>query len=431
MLFVQKFARLVVATEFEEKIMKTKAVRLYGENDLRLEEFDLPNISDGEILIKIVSDSVCMSTYKTAKQGAKHLRVPNDVATNPIIVGHEFCAEIVCVGKKWENEYKAGEKVIIPPVLSYLDANQTIGYSFTKIGGVSTYSIVYEHIISNGFLIKLQSDAFFKGSLIEPASCVLRGYKANYHLDGDTPSMNIKPNSKLAILAGCGPMGLVAIDIALHGAVNPSLVVVTDIDDDRLNRAKQIFSPKEAEKNGIRLVFTKSTDTDELISISGGQGFDDVFVYAPISEVVKLGDSILAFDGCLNFFASPLDKTFSAPVNFYNMHYAQHHYAGTSGSTPEDMKDIVKLIGENRIDPAVMVTHIGGINSAIDTTLNLPYIKGGKKLIYTHVDMPLTPISEFAKIGEKDPRFATLATIIEQHGGLWCAEAEQYLLENF
>ena len=68
--------------------MKTKAVRLYGENDLRLETFELPALKNGEILIKIVSDSVCMSTYKTAKQGAKHLRVPDNVAENPVIIGH-------------------------------------------------------------------------------------------------------------------------------------------------------------------------------------------------------------------------------------------------------------------------------------------------------------------------------------------------------
>ena len=74
--------------------MKTKAVRLYGENDLRLEEFELPPLKNGEILIKIISDSVCMSTYKTAKQGARHLRVPDDVADNPVIIGHEFCGII-------------------------------------------------------------------------------------------------------------------------------------------------------------------------------------------------------------------------------------------------------------------------------------------------------------------------------------------------
>ena len=411
--------------------MKTKAVRLYGEKDLRLEQFDLPDIKDGEILIRIVSDSVCMSTYKTAMQGAKHLRVPDDVADNPIIIGHEFCAEIVSVGKIWQNDYAVGDKVVMPPVLSYLGGNQTVGYSFAEIGGVSTYSIVYEHIIRNGFLIKLQSDAFFKGSLIEPASCVLRGYKANYHLDVDTPTMNIKRGGKMAILAGCGPMGLVAIDIALHGDIKPSLLVVSDIDEGRLRRAEEIYSPAEAEKNGIRLVFVNTTSRNELLDISGGEGYDDVLVYAPISSVVELGDSILAFDGCLNFFAGPIDKAFSAPINFYNVHYAQHHYAGTSGSTPDDMKDIVKLIGEDRIDPAVMVTHVGGINAAIDTTLNLPHIPGGKKLIYTHIDLPLCAISDFEAMGRDDGRFATLASIVGEHGGLWCAEAEKYLLENF
>lgn len=411
--------------------MKTKAVRLYGEKDLRLEEFELPDINDGEILIKIVSDSVCMSTYKTAMQGAKHLRVPDNVAENPVIIGHEFCAEVVSVGKKWEKEYSVGEKVVMPPVLSYLGGNQTVGYSFGEIGGVSTYSIVREHIIGNGFLMKLQSDAFFKGSLIEPASCVLRGYKASYHLDGDTPTMNIKEGGKVAILAGCGPMGLVAIDIALHGDIKPSLVVVSDIDEDRLRRAERIYDPYEAKKHGIELVFVNTTSKEELMKISGASGYDDVFVYAPVSSVIELGDAILAFDGCLNFFAGPTDKSFSAPINFYNVHYAQHHYAGTSGSTPDDMKDILKLIGETRIDPAVMVTHVGGINAAIETTLNLPHIKGGKKLIYTHIDLPLTAISDFAKLGNKDSRFAELASIVQEHGGLWCAEAEQYLLENF
>jgi threonine dehydrogenase-like Zn-dependent dehydrogenase len=364
-------------------------------------------------------------------QGAKHLRVPDDVADHPVIIGHEFCGEIVAVGKTWERDYAVGEKVIVPPVLSYLGGNQTIGYSFGEIGGVSTYSLVYEHIIRNGFLIKLQSNAFFKGSLIEPASCVLRGYKANYHLDGDNPTMNIKAGGKTAILAGCGPMGLVAIDIALHGDVKPSLVVVTDIDEDRLRRAEQIYSPADAEKRGIRLIFAKTTDREELMALSGGNGYDDVFVYAPVASVVTLGDSILAFDGCLNFFAGPTDKAFSAPINFYNVHYAQHHYAGTSGSTPEDVKDIVRLIGEGRIDPAVMVTHIGGIDAAIDTTLRLPQIPGGKKLIYTHVELPLTAISDFADLGKKDPRFAELDALVKCHGGLWCAEAEQYLLEHF
>lgn len=412
--------------------MKTKAVRLYGKNDLRLEEFELASLKEDEIRIKIIADSVCMSTYKTAMQGEAHMRVPNNVAENPVIIGHEFCGEIVEVGKKWQSDYFVGEKVIIPPVLEYLGGIDTIGYSFTDIGGVSTYSTVYAHIIQNGYLIKLQSDAFFKGSLIEPASCVLRGYKANYHLDEEQRHvMGIKKGGKVAILAGCGPMGLEAIDCALHGDVKPATVVVTDIDEARLARAKSIFTPEQAKKDGIELIYTTSSDREQLREISGGKGFDDVFVYAPVTQVVELADGILAFNGCLNFFAGPTDKSFSAKFNFYDVHYARKHVVGTSGSTPEDMKDIVHLIGEKRINPAVMVTHIGGIDAAIDTTLRLPKIPGGKKLIYTHIELPLTAIDEFAKKGETDPRFKELAKIVEKNNGLWCTEAENYLLENF
>lgn len=412
--------------------MKTKAVRLYGANDVRLEEFELRPITSGELLIKIISDSVCMSTHKTILQGEKHLRVPENIAEHPVIVGHEFCAEVIEVGEKWKDKFSVGDKVVMPPVLSYLGGNLTVGYSFEEIGGVCTYAIVYEHILDNDYLIKLNSDSYFNGSLIEPASCVIRGYKASFHLDENyNHVIGIKENGKVAILAGCGPMGLVAIDIALHGNVKPSLVVVTDIDDSRLERAKSIFSPEEAAKDGIKLVFANTTDKDELLAISEGTGFDDVFVYAPVSSVVELGDAILGFDGSLNFFAGPIDKSFSAKFNFYNAHYAQHHVTGTSGSTPEDMRDIVDLIGENRLDPSVMITHIGGIDAAIDATVNLPNIPGGKKLIYTHINLPLTSLSDFEKLGETDERFKTLHNMVMNNNGLWSSDAEKYLLNNF
>ena len=74
--------------------MKTIGVRLYGKNDLRLEEFDLPPLRDDEILAEVVSDSICMSTCKAARQGAEHKRVPKDIARNPTIIGHEFSGRL-------------------------------------------------------------------------------------------------------------------------------------------------------------------------------------------------------------------------------------------------------------------------------------------------------------------------------------------------
>ena len=97
--------------------MQVKGVRLYGVDDIRLEEFELPEIKDDEILVKVVSDSICMSTWKTVKQGAGHKRVPNDVADHPVLVGHEFAGDIVKVGKKGQDQFKPGQKFAQQPAI--------------------------------------------------------------------------------------------------------------------------------------------------------------------------------------------------------------------------------------------------------------------------------------------------------------------------
>ena len=78
-----------------------------------------------------------------------------------------------------------------------------------------------------------------------------------------------------------------------------------------------------------------------------------------------------------------------------------------------------------------MVTHVGGLDAAAETTLKLPKIPGGKKLIYTHVSMPLTALEDLRAAAEADERFAGLADIVEADRGLWCPAAERYLLEHW
>ena len=111
------------------------------------------------------------------------------------------------------------------------------------------------------------------------------------------------------------------------------------------------------------------------------------------------------------------------------MHYAYTHVVGTSGGNTADMIEALEMMSAG-LDPAGLVTHVGGLNAVIDTTLNLPNIPGGKKLIYTHIEMPLTPIADFGKLGEKNPVYAELDKICARHKGLWNTEAEEYLLAH-
>lgn len=414
--------------------MKTKAVRIYGKNDLRLEEFELPAIKDDEILAKVVSDSICMSSYKAAIQGGDHKRVPDDVATNPVIIGHEFCGEIVEVGAKWQNEWKPGQKFSIQPAINYYGTLKAPGYSFPHIGGNATYVIIPKEWMEQNALLHYDGEAFFYGSLAEPMSCIVGGFHANYHTTQGSyvHDMGIVEGGNMALLAGAGPMGLGAVDYAIHCDRKPRMLVVTDIDDARLARAASILSPEEAAKNGVKLMYINTADktAEDLIALTDGEGYNDVFCYAPVRPVVEMSDAILAKDGCLNFFAGPTNPAFSAEFNFYNVHYAATHIVGTSGGNTDDMNESLKMMEQGLINPAAMITHIGGLNAAVPTTLNLPNIKGGKKLIYTGIELDLAAIDDFAKLGETDPMFATLDEICKRHNGLWNAEAEKFLLAN-
>ncbi len=423
------------------KKMKTKAIRLYGKKDLRLEEFELPQIKDNEILAKVVSDSICMSSYKASTQATDHKRIPNDIAENPIIIGHEFAGELVEVGSKWANKFKAGDKFSIQPALYYEDGPVGIlsapGYSYQHIGGDATYVIIPNEVMEKECLLAYKGEGYYPASLAEPLSCVIGAMHANYHT---TPGsyvhkMEIVDGGKMAILAGVGPMGLAAINyVLLREDRKPSLCVVTDVDQTRLDRAAQFYSVEFAASRGIDLRYVNTgkmeNPVEELKAISGGDGYDDVFVFAPVKPVVEQGDAILAFDGCLNFFAGPGDPKFSAMMNFYNVHYAYTHIVGTSGGNTDDMNEALAMMAKG-LDPAGLVTHIGGLDAVIEATNHLPEIPGGKKLIYTHIEMPLTAISDFAKLAETNEVYKTLAQICDKNMGLWSVEAESYLLSNW
>jgi threonine dehydrogenase-like Zn-dependent dehydrogenase len=420
----------------KNKIMKTRAVRIYGKNDLRLEEFELPDMQDDEILAHVISDSICMSSYKAAKQGSDHKRIPDDIHINPTMIGHEFCGEIISVGKKWKSKFQAGSKFSIQPAMNYKGSLDAPGYSYRWIGGDATYVIIPNEVMEMDCLLEYTGDGYFMASLSEPMSCIIGAFNASYHtVTGSyVHHMGVVDGGNMAILAGGGAMGFGAIDYALHGDRRPGLLVITDTDSDRLQRAESIYPVSEAARCGVKLLFVNTRNMADpaefLISLTGGKGYDDVFVFAPVRVVTEQADRILGRDGCLNFFAGPTNPDFKAEFNFFNVHYASTHVVGTSGGNTDDMIESLRLMAKKAINPAVMITHIGGLDAVIPTTLHLPEIPGGKKLIYTNIDMELTAITDFAQKGIDNDVFKELDRLVQKYNGLWNTEAEKYLLEN-
>ena len=415
--------------------MNTKAVRIHGKMDLRLDDVVLPEVGPDDVQVRVICDSACMSTYKAALEGEDHKRVPNNVAENPTIVGHEFCGDIVAVGENWQHKYKPGDKFSIQPAHFHKGSQLAPGYSYNYCGGNTQYANIPIETLLENCLLPYNSDTYYYGSLAEPLSCVIGTFHAMYHTKAGSyvHEMGIKEGGKMALLASVGPMGLAAIDYAIHCDRRPSLLVVTDIDEARLERAATIYTVEEAAKNGIELHYVNTrmeNATEYLRELTGGTGYDDVVCFAPVRPVIEQADDILGYDGCLNFFAGPTDPKFKAQFNWYNVHYLYTHVVGTSGGNTNDMQEAIAMMNEGKLNPSALVTHIGGLNAVVDTVLNLPKIPGGKKLIYNHLDLPLTAISDFEEKGKTDPLFAELDRLCKANNGLWNPEAEAYLMAN-
>lgn len=407
-------------------MVQSKALRLYGKENMRIDTITLPEIKDDEILAEIVSDSMCMSSWKLAKEGEEHKKTPNNLKENPIIVGHEFAGKIIKVGSKWQEKYHENQNFVVQPNLARDDTPFVPGYSYPYIGGDATFVIIPNEVMELGCLIPFNGDSYYEGSLCEPVSCVIAAFDAQYHLIPHTYNhkMGIKKSGNMLIIGGTGPMGLLAIDYAIHADEKPEKLVVTDIDQEKLDRAKELYPSNKVE---VEFVNTKDLSIEEqeklLRSKVNGKGYDDLFLLVSVRSLAEMAGRLMNPDGCLNQFAGPVDKSFSANLNFYDVHYNFTHVVGTSGGNAENEAKAAKLIADHKLNVAKVITHVLGLNAAAETTLSQPEIGGGKKLIYTHKKF------DRIELDKVDPE-TKLGKILKKNNGIWSHEAEQWILNN-
>lgn len=408
--------------------MKVRAVRLHGKNDLRLDTYTLPAPGPGEILAEVITDSLCMSTYKAMVQGSAHRCIPNDIAEHPVVLGHELCGRILETGEGVDVSYEPGMRFAVQAKMVIDGQIKSPGYSYSCYGGSATAVLIPAEVVGGGYVLPYAGAACYQASLAEPVSCILSALRSSYHCVPDTKHhvMGLREGGSLAILAGCGPMGLAAAETAMAVTPRPRRIALTDVNVDRVRRARQLLRPK----NGVQLEFYDTDGTADIAAVLGAdvRPFDDVLIMAPVREVIEQASRIVGPDGCINFFAGPASRELPAELNFYDIHYNLVHVVGTSGSDVHDMRDALRYIETGAVDVSFLVSHIGGLDCAAQATRDLPSIPGGKKLVYCGIDLPLTALDDLESLAAGNPFLAGLHRICQAHGGQWSPEAETYVL---
>jgi hypothetical protein len=138
-------------------------------------------MQDDEILARVVTDSLCLSSWKEANQGKTIKRCRTMWRPTRSLSAMNSAA-------KSSPSAKSGSISFSRPALC--DSGQPAaagspdcpGYSFPWIGGEATHVVIPNEVMAQDCLLTWEGDTWFEGSLVEPLSCVIGAFNANYHL---------------------------------------------------------------------------------------------------------------------------------------------------------------------------------------------------------------------------------------------------------
>jgi threonine dehydrogenase-like Zn-dependent dehydrogenase len=233
----------------------------------------------------------------------------------------------------------------------------------------------------------------------------------------------------LVVVGGAGPMGQMHVQRSLELVPGPKTVVVTDLNDERLQALRQNGDPI-AEKNGKQLILVNTSkegvDLVETVrQLSGGEMAEDVVVCVPNGKVMENAALLLGKNGMLNFFAGVPNGT-TIEIDLNNIFLNNMQLTGTSGSSVFDQKTVMSKARSGSLSPNLSVAAIGGLKQAVagmDAMMAGTFT--GKIIIYPQ--LPDLPLLSLAEVAENYPKVA--AKMGANH--TWNREAEKVLIEEF
>jgi len=344
------------------------AARMYGKDDVRIEDIKTPEINENEVLVKVKSAAICGTDVRMIKNGN-----PNATESNPRILGHELSGIIERIGANVKG-YSKGMRVAVAPNMGcgicgfcisgngqLCRVSKAIGINID--GGFAEYVKIPEEAVRQGNITPIADNVSFDEAAINEAfSCAFNGFSR----------CSIKVGESCLVI-GAGAIGLMHAKLAqMCGA---SKVIINDLSAERLEVCKSIDSRF--------ITFSGSEKLAEFISdITDGQGVDVIIVACPAPQAQASALEFAAINGRINFFGGlPADRQI-VPINSNLIHYKQLVVTGTTRSTLEQYRNTLKFITEGIIDVSKLITKRMTINHIMDGINNSIEAKGLKNVIY-------------------------------------------------
>ena len=324
----------------------------HGPNDLRVENVPVPKIGKGEILVKVISASICGTDLRIF-HGNHRMYTPGTIR----IPGHEVVGTIAEIGEGVEN-YAAGQRVFCAPNTGCGHCPQCItgnnnlcanydAIGVTSDGGFAEYVRIPTNSVQQGNVIPVSETVDpAVAAMLEPFACVLRGQNA----------LKIKPGDVVLII-GAGPIGVMHTKLAkVRGA---GRVIVSEPIANRAEQVSRMGADRVVDPTSENL---KSVLNDE----SQGHGADVIIVAAPVHAAQESALELAAISGRINFFGGlPKDRP-TIQFNSNLVHYKELVITGTTACSTADCWQAAKIVNSGLIDLTDVVSRRFPLSEAVN-----------------------------------------------------------------
>ena len=314
----------------------------HGPNDLRVEDVPVPEIGTGELLVKVLSASICGTDLRILH--GNHRMYPAGTVRIP---GHEVVGTIAKVGPGL-SAYTVGQKVFCAPNTGCGHCQQCItgnnnlcanydAIGVTSDGGFAEYVRIPANSVQQGNVIPVAADVDpAVAALMEPFACVVRGQNA----------LRIAPG-EVVLVIGAGPIGVMHTKLAkVRGA---GRVVVSEPVPDRDSQVKRMGADRVVNPSleDLRAVLEEE---------SNGRGANVIIVAAPVHAAQESALALAAISGRINFFGGlPKDRP-NITIDSNLIHYKELVITATTACSTADCWQAAQIVNSGLVDLSDIVS---------------------------------------------------------------------------